>query len=683
MVMSNFLLEIYCEEIPPKAQIEAEKIFKYEFESFLNENKIESSNVNIFSTSRRIVIFIDEISSFKKKEKKQVRGPTVSSGQIAIDGFMKSNEIDNFKRLIIKEVNKKKYYFFEKKLETKKTSELLTDFIPKMLKNFKWKKSMRWADLDDKWIRPIKEILCLFDSHVLKFSFAGVDSSSFTYGNYLYNEKKIKCDSIKDYKNTLKKNYVILDRDDRKKMIISGLSDISSKKEITFDIPDDLLTETSSLVEYPNLMVGCFDKEYFSMPDFLLITVITGQQKYFVSRDRNGKLSNLFSFITNHETDKFNMIKKGNERVLKARFNDALFFLKEDKSIKLEDRNKKLKEITYFGNLGNVEDKSIRLLSLSVYISKVINFALNKNHKKILLISKSDLTSELVKEFPNLQGLVGSYYAELEGYTKEESDALKNQYRPVHSSDSCPKSQLSICLAVSEKIDQISGAFLSGNKPTGSRDPFALRRSALGIIRILIENKVDLEIKDLINFNYQLFKCFKFDEKFDVNEVISFTNIRLFVFLKDMGFRDDVLKSVISTNECNPYLVYYKVKILTDFISINEGKNFLSAYKRIDSILVNIENKKIIFDKNFFSEKEEKNLYDSMLIFQKRLNDYDKNKDFLKVITELQKISSLINLFFDNVKVNIEDEKKKRNRINLLTFCKFEFDRVCLFSFFD
>ena len=681
--MPNFLIEIYGEEIPPHAQIDGEKIFRAGFSNFLKEQKLSFNFVETFSSPRRITLIVNDIDKYKKEQFLSIRGPMVSASKKAVDGFLKSNKIGRKKDLLIKIVNEKEYYFYEKKINKISTLELLQEFLPILLKNFKWKTSMRWADFEQKWIRPIKSILCLFDKKIIKFNYCGISTSNYTFGNYLYSGNKIFCSSVKDYKEKLKKNYVIIDKKKRQEIIKKKLERTASKNNFFCNVNANFLEEISCLVEYPNILSGNFDKEFFSMPEFILTSVISNQQKYFSFRDNENNLCNLFSFVTNHKSDPTNRIIRGNEKVLKARFKDALFFIREDRLLKLEDRLFKLKEITYLEDLGNLYEKSVRLVKLSEYISKILNFKLDEKSKKIILISKTDLTSELVKEFPNLQGLVGSYYAELEGYSREQFNAIKEHYSPNHSNDLCPKSKLSICLSIADKIDQIIGVFLTGKKPSGSKDPFAIRRAALGIIRVLIENKIDMNLKILIQENYKLFSKIKLNEEFKIDEIMNFINVRLFIYLRENGISEGIFKSLITINEGNPYIIFYKANILSKFVATKKGKEFLGAYKRINSIIDKNIGKDTNVSRELFSTKEEKDLYDTSLVIKNKTLIKNFDMHFKTLIAEIQKLEPLINLFFDHVKVNVNDIKKKENRKKILIFSKAVIDKVCIFSFIE
>ena len=679
--MTEFLLEIYGEEIPPLSQIEAEKSLCELFNDFLDEMKLNFSSLETFSSSRRIVILIKDLPKLKLGEERVIRGPAVSSPDSAINGFLNANMVSNRENLYKDTLKDKEYFFLKKKVAEESVRDLFTKFLPICLSKIKWKKSMRWSNNREKWIRPIKQILCLFDKKIINFKFAGISSSEFTYGNYNFVSDKIKCNSFDDYKIKLEKNNVILCDKVRKEFIISQLEKLSKDSDLSFNFDEKFISDVSRLVEFPNIFHGYFDKSFFSMPEEFLVSVISGQQKYFSFKDKDDKLSNVFAFVTNHISDKKGLIRNGNEKVLKARFKDALFFIKEDTEIRLEDRIQKLDNITYFLGLGTLKDKVLRLSKIADLICNFTKYKMSEREKKIFLISKTDLTTEMVKEFPSLQGYVGSYYAELENYNESECNALIDQYKPVSSNDVCPKPQLSVYLSLTDKIDNILSAFLIGKKPTGSKDPFGLRRAALGIIRILIENKIDLNLIQIIRGSEELFKFKSMVKNFECDEITSFIKTRLTVYLKDRNLSGGVIDSIFLEEDLNPYLIYKKCKIINDFIQEKDALNFLNAYRRIDSILRDCSrNNNIKVYSNKFSSKYEEQLYKNFKELRKNLVQKRGLQKFSSNLTSFLRLTNFVNSFFDNVTVNSENRDERNNRISLLFFCRETVNLVCNFS---
>ena len=679
--MSDFLLEIYGEEIPELSQIEAEKRFLELFNNFFKESNISFEGISTYSSSRRIVVFVKKLPELIKGGEKIIRGPSVSADEKAISGFLKSNEISSIKKLYLHTVKDKKYYFYRKQIKDKKINEILSQFIPHCLSDFNWKKSMRWSNYRDFWIRPIKNILCILDGKIIPFKFSGIKSSNVTIGNYYYSSKKIKCKSFEDYKKSLVKNLVILSNTEREKIVKEKLKKKANSLNLKFNFSHDFIQTVSRLVELPNVFFGSFEKRFFSMPEDFLVTVISGQQNYFSFKDHKDKLSNVFAFVSNHSKDTKNEIKRGNEKVLKARFEDALFYIKEDLQIKLEDRLEMLKKITYFEGLGSLYDKAQRISNLGSHLKEIFNFSFKEIYKRIFLISKCDLTTEMVKEFTSLQGVVGSHYSRSQGYSSIESDALLEQYKPISAKDFCPKSELSICLSLANKIDDIVGAFLIGKKPTGSKDPFGLRRCALGIIRILIENKIDFNLFKFLNYSSSLYLVESVKKKHILDEIITFINVRMVVHFQSLGITQDFIKSVIKIDEFNPHIIFYKCQTLISFMNKKEGHKFVAAYKRIDSILKNSALKNNI-RKSELNDNYEKKLYEKVNEIEHKIEKLNLNKNLEEGLNHISELTPLVNLFFENVKVNIDDKFKKENRLALLKFTKSTLDQLCDFSKF-
>lgn len=677
--MSDLLLEIYGEEIPELSQIEAEKRFHELFNIFFKENNISFREISTYSTSRRIVVFVKKLPDIIKGEEKIIRGPAASANDKAINGFLKSNEISSRKKLYLQTVKDKKYYFYKKQIKDKKISEILAQFIPTCLSEFNWKKSMRWSNLREKWIRPIKNILCILDSKIIPFQFSGIKSSNETIGNYYYSLKKIKCKSFENYRKLLDKNLVTINNKDREKIIKEKLNAVSSSLNLKSNFSEEFTQTIARLVESPNIFFGTFDKKFFSMPEDFLVTVISGQQNYFSFKDQKGKLSNVFAFVTNHSKDIKNEIRRGNERVLKARFEDALFYIKEDLQIKLIDRLEMLKKITYFEGLGSLHDKTERISNLASHFKVIFDFSFKDIFKRIFLISKCDLTTEMVKEFTSLQGVVGSYYSRSQGYSTIESDALIEQYKPISAKDFCPKSELSICLSLANKIDDIVGAFLIGKKPTGSKDPYGLRRAALGIIRILLENKIDFNLYKVLSYSSSLYVHESSKKKYIIDEISTFITVRMVVYFQSIGITQDFIDSVIKIDELNPYITFHKSKSLSMFMNNKKGQNFLASYKRIDSILKDSVSKNNI-RKSELCNKYEKELYDKVNEIRNKIEKLNLNKNLDEGLKYICELTPLINLFFENVKVNVDDELKRKNRIALLTFSINTSNQLCDFS---
>ena len=679
--MTDFLLEIYSEEIPPKSQIEGKKILYEIFLNFFNQRKIKFGKIEVFSTARRLILIVSGLPRETDSEIKKLRGPAKLANKIAIDGFLKANKLKDKNDLIIEEVKGKEYFFLIKKIQSEVLNNIFSNFIPQALKSFGWKKSMRWADNKDKWIRPIKKILCIFDNEIVKFNFADINSSSSTTGNYLYSNKDKEIKSITEYKTYLKDNNVIISDISRKDVILSKLEIICKEFNLRINSEQKLINEVAGLVEYPNIFWGRFDKSFFSMPENFLVTVLSDQQKYFSFKDKENNLSDIFAFVSNHYEDKNNTIRKGNERVLRARFKDSLFFIKEDSLYKLEDRFERLEKITYFENLGNLKDKSFRISKVTEIIAKILNFSLTMQQKKISLLLKTDLTTEMVKEFPSLQGYVGSYYAKLQGFKEEEYRVIEDQYLPIPGDDAIPISKFSICVAIAEKVDNLNAAFLVGKKPTGSKDPYSLRRSALAIIRIVIESNININLTEIFIESRDLFKYKSLSIKVDNQEILNFIMTRLTSYFKEMKISSDVINSVATNKkELNPNLLFKKANQIIDFRAKKNGQDFIASYKRVESILTNNNKCNDPIKVELFRTSEEKKLYSYTAELDKLFIQSFVDLNYTDCVGKLFELTKMINSFFDKVKVNSEIKEEKINRMSLLFFLKYTVDKVCNFS---
>ncbi len=663
--MKDFFLEIYGEEIPPNSQINGENELKKSLEIFFQEKKIKFSEISSYSTSRRFIIITKNVSQFAESENLEIRGPRVEANEKAISGFMKSNDVKTKKQLQIKKIKDVEYFFIFKNLKSDKVEDLLKSNLNKILSSIKWKKSMRWSSFDERWIRPIRNILCMFGSKKIVFSYAGVTSNDFSFGNYQLNRKKIKFIDTQKYLKLLKQNFVLIDRNERMKIVKNKLLDFCNKKKLKKKFDENQIRRISDTVEYPNVYFGTFDKSYFEIPDFLLRSIISEKQDFFYFQKQDDELLNCFAFISNKISDKKSKLIVGNENVLKARFSDAIFFLEEDKKVSFQQRLELLKDIVFYENVGTLYDRSLRIKEITQIISRKLNYNLSDDIKKNLQYSNIDLTTELVKEFPILQGKVGGFYASLAGFKNDLCNAFSDQYNL--SFDKRNNNILSFILSISQKIDSIYGFFLTGKKLTGAGDPFGLRRSAIGIIKISLEKKINVEYSEILNI------CHKFYNnqgiKININKTLleDFLNKRLYIYLNDLGFRQDSIKSVLSDMKFNPYLIYEKVKVLESFIESKEGKLFLKAFKRLDSIAPR-NNQKVIFDLSVFNEEEEKILLESLSKIKKTIT-----KKPIHSINELKKlniISDPINNFLDKIKVNVDDEILKKNRQNLLLDCR-------------
>ncbi len=658
--MSDFLLEVYSEDIPSSAQILAEKEICDLFKKLFKKEDITYSSLETFSTPRRITISVTEMSKEEETKVIEIRGPTTSADSKAIEGFAKSNEIRDLKKLYKKFIKNKEYYFYSKKNNQKKIKDIINEEITNILSSIKWQKSMRWSNNNEKWSRPIKSILCVLDKKRLNFNFAGLKSDVFTYSNYHYSRSKIKCLDIYSYKKVLQKNFVTLSQEERKIKILSELEKFCSKNSLDPKFPQIQLSKIANSVEHINVFFGSFNVKDSNLPDFIIETIITEKQDNFCFKKKTGELSNFFAFVSNKNESKRNTLVEGNQKVLRARFSDANFFIEEDLKISLSDRLKKLSKMVFYDNLGNLYQRALRIVDLVETTSKNLDLNIEK-FKKDLIYSNFDLTTEIVKEYPSLQGLAGGFYAKLSGFSDEIVKAFSNQYK---ISGTGLQTDLSIALNISQKVDSVFGFFAAQKKISGSGDPFGIRRLTLSLIKILIENVLDIDIYLLIIKCQNIYRNQKISNFEDTLVIQTFFNKRMEVFLVEKGYSQEIIRCALKQKSFNPKLILARTQNLKKFLLSEEGDFFLKAFKRLNSIVEKVEEVNTV-DASLFEKEEERQLYESVNHF-KRENEKISGID----IDSFKQISHAINIFLDNVMVNAENDKVRKNRKSLLVECK-------------
>ena len=501
--MSEFFLELFSEEMPPNLQSSARDNLLTNFKIFFEKENIEyKKDIKVISTPNRLIIYFKNISSEIDQKSEEVKGPSINVVEKAILGFMKSNKIQR-KDIYKKNTDKGEFFFYKKPSKIIKTVDILNAEIPIILDKLSWKKSMKWGENDLYWGRPLKSILAIFDGQSLNFKFHHLNSSNTTFIDKEFEEKKKSFKNFSSYLSYFKKINVIIDNDLRKNYIEKQLIKSAKSKNLTIDINNKLINEVVGIVEKPKIILCNFDKKYLDIPKEIIIITMQYHQKYFPTYDNKANLTNNFYIIADSQ-DRKGLIKIGNERVVEARLNDAEFFWKKNKSQSLVKQVSQLKNVNYFKGLGSYYDKVQRIKKIGGLISDEL--LISKEKIEIASsICKVDLLSDLVGEFPELQGILGGYFAEIQGFEKEVCAAIKEHYLPHGTDSKIPKKPYSIALSLSDKIDTLIGFFAIGLKPTSSKDPYALRRLAIGVIKIILENKIKLKLRDFINYSCQLY----------------------------------------------------------------------------------------------------------------------------------------------------------------------------------
>ena len=674
--MAEFFLELFSEEIPAGLQKNLRVKLLEEFQKFFLEKSIKSKKSFSLSTPNRLIIVFEGLDKEIKISSEEIKGPKASAPEQALEGFIRSNNIEK-KDLFKNKTEKGEFYFYKTKSKSLKTNDLLIEFIPKLLESYQWKKSMKWGEFDLNWGRPLKSILSVFDNKVINFKFHHLHSSNSTFVDKDFEEKKKNFINFKSYEKYFKKQGILVDQDKRMELINREFSKILSKRKLVIKDNLRLFDEVVNLVDNPNILLCNFDKRFLSIPNEILTLTMQSHQKYFPTFDNKGKITNEFLIVANKKDQK-GLIKIGNERVVEARLADAEFFWNKDKTQNLVKKVSELKLMNFFKGLGSYFDKVQRMRNLGGMISDELLISKEKVELSAS-ICKTDLTSDLVGEFPELQGILGGYFAAHQGFDKDISLAISEQYLPIGLNSLVPKKSFSVALSITDKIDTLVGFFGINEKPSSSKDPFALRRMALGIIRTIIENKKDLKVNDLLNYSSSLYQNqgHKFINKDIQKELYNFLKDRFKYYLKEKQIRLDIIEASVSTFSLNKlFSSFEKAKSLNKIINNQVGIDISTSYKRASNILLSeMKNKKVEItnttDPGIFKTEFEKNLYKKISEIKKYYSNINNDENYEQSLLILAGAKKEVFEFFDNVQVNEDNETLRKNRLELINMlCK-------------
>ncbi|WP_341787392.1 glycine--tRNA ligase subunit beta [Rickettsia endosymbiont of Cantharis rufa] len=662
--MSELLLELFSEEIPALMQKNAEEGYLNIFTKIFEENEI-FAKVQVFAGPRRITLHATHLPKVTLPKEDEIKGPSIDAPETSINGFCKAHNVGKLE-LSTKLINNQLYYFLIKKTEEREIKEILSEIIVEAINKYSWAKSMFWGDYKIKWIRPLRNILCIFDGEILPLQFGHLTANNITYGHRLTDNKKLEVMDFEDHRNKLLENHVILERTKREEIIKTGLLELANFHDLTIKEEARLIEEVAGLTEFPVVLLGKIPQKFLELPKEVLISSMRTHQKYFCLFDKAGNFAPYFLFVSNGRFANSELIVQGNEKVLSARLSDAVYFYKQDISKTLESNLDKLLAVTFHAKLDNLKEKINRIIKICNYIAPN-----NKDLITAAKICKSDLVSEMVGEFPDLQGIMGYYYAKHEELNEEVAMAIRDHYKPQGLSDNVPSGNAAL-LGLADKIDSLVGLMIAGEAPTGSGDPYALRRQALGIIRIILENKLELQLTDLISFSISLYKDSSDKDK---DLIISFIEERIKFYFKN-NYDISLINAVLDLNLVD---TKFKLDALKEFLAEDVGKELLNAYKRANNI---ISDQKItgLVDASLFSTQPEKELFEVMQKISPQVTDSISDKDYNKALNLLSSLLTPITSFFDNVLVNDPDSKIAGNRLLLLQdICNF-FDKIAKFN---
>ncbi len=669
----DILIEIGCEEIPAGFIGPALEGGQRYLEEELKKKRISFSKVLITGSPRRLVYKIKDVGTKQQQQEDLVLGP---SEKVAFDdsgnptkaavGFAKSlnRKVEDLK---IFETEKGRYLGFMKKEKPSPAKELLPGILTGLLPALPFKKSMRWADLEIRFARPVQWIISLFGKEVINFSFGHVQSSNFTFGHRFLKPKKISIKDVSEYEKKLKEAFVIVDFDARKELIRKQLKEIEKKIGFRWVQDESLLETVTNLVEYPVTVVGKFDEEYLELPREILITTMKEHQKYFVFEDELGNLFPGFAAVSNIITEDMDVIVRGNERVLKARLADADFYYKDDLKEPLISKKDKLKEVIYQSDLGTYFDKVERVEMLARKIAERVAPDMVEMAARAAALSKIDLTTGVVYEFPELQGIMGRYYAMKTGEEPEVAEAVFEHYLPRGAADILPATETGAIVSIADRLDTICGCFSVGLIPTGTQDPYGLRRQSIGVMNVILGKKYDLSLSSLAKEAVKNLKDrIKGDEKTIISDVLDFFKGRLHGIISSGESDQEVVDAIIDAGFDNVLDVKARVDALSRFKQSDSYESLITGFKRAQNIIRGAQIRGDISEKLFVYD-EERELFKAIGEAKEAVHTLAAKKSYFEALEKLASLRDSVDSFFEKVLVMDKDEKLKNNRLALLS----------------
>jgi len=670
--VAQLLLELFSEEIPARMQARAAEDLQRLVSDGLKAAGLPFDAAKCFVTPRRLCLVADGLPLTQPDREEERKGPRVDAPEKAVQGFLSSTGM-RLDQLQKRDTGKGEFYFAVTASKGQPSATLIPGIIEKTVREFPWPKSMRWGAGGLRWVRPLHSLLCLFDGAPLTFEIDGVRAGDTTRGHRFMAPDTIRVRNFDDYRAALEKAFVCLDAADRKARILQQATALAAADGLEL-IPDEaLLDEVAGLNEWPTALLGKFDEAFLEVPPEVLRTAMRTHQKYFSLRGKDGKFAPRFIVVANLlAADGGTKITEGNQRVLAARLSDAKFFWDQDCRETLENRLEGLKDMVFHARLGSVREKVDRNAALAGMLTQFIPGADKAHAERAAKLAKCDLVTQMVGEFPELQGIMGRYYALADGERAEVAQAIRDHYSPAGPSDACPSAPLSIAVAMADKIDTLLQFWGIDEKPTGSKDPYALRRAALGVIRMILENGLRLNLAPL--FGAQ------------ADDLLAFFADRLKVHLREKGMRHDLVDAVFALGgQDDLVLLVARADALDVFVRSDDGANLLAAYKRAVNIL-RIEEKRDANSYNrhadpaAFRQEEERALFDRISEAAAEADDAVRREDFTAAMSAMARLRAPVDAFFDKVTVNADDAELRVNRLLLLSQIRSTLESVADFS---
>ncbi|MBX9946184.1 MAG: glycine--tRNA ligase subunit beta [Reyranella sp.] len=679
--MAEFLLELLSEEIPARMQARAADDLKRLVCDGLKAAGLSFADARAFATPRRLALVVDGLPAARADVSEEKRGPRIGAPDQAVQGFLKGAGLSSLDQAEKRDTGKGEFWFAVVTRKGGPTAAALPGIVDAALKALPWPKSMKWGSGTMTWVRPLQSVVALFDGRVLAGevapggAMAPLPFGDTTRGHRVLSRGAIKVADFADYTAKLEAAHVVLDPAERRKIILEGAERLCAAAQVALKVDEGLLDEVAGLVEWPVPLIGTIDPAFMDVPPEVLVVSMKTHQRYFATARSDGQLANRFVVVANTVArDGGATIVDGNERVLRARLSDAKFFWDQDRKVRLEDRLPALKNVVFHAKLGTQAERVARIAKLAVEIAGHVPGADRGLVEQAALLCKADLATGMVGEFPELQGTIGRYYALSEELPAAVAEAIGDHYAPAGPNDRCPSGPVSIAVALADKLEALVSFWSIGEKPTGSRDPFALRRAALGVIRIVVENKLRLPLRRF----------------FEAEDLLAFFAERLKVQMREKGVRHDVVDAVLALGgEDDLVRLLARVEALQSFLGGEAGRNLLTAYGRAANIVRAEEKKDKALaarlagtpDAALLEQAEEKAVAAALADVERALKPALAAEDFSAAMAAFARLRPPIDAFFDKVTVNVTDKPELRlNRLKLLNQIRATMDSVADFS---
>ena len=678
--MPNLLIELFSEEIPARMQRRAAEDLKKLITNGMVDAGLTYAGAAAFSTPRRLTLAVEDVLSESPTVREERKGPRVDAPEKAIEGFLRGAGLTK-DQLEVREEKKGQVYFATIEKPGRPAADIIAEVLEHAIRNFPWPKSMRWGTGTLRWVRPLHSIICVLsddvEATVVPVNIDGILSGNQTMGHrFMSSGAPITVSGFDDYAASLKKEHVILDPEERSQMIWQDATNIAFASGLEIVEDAGLLTEVAGLVEWPVVLMGEIDQEFLELPPEVLQTSMREHQKFFSVRDTKAGKITRFITVANRETaDQGATILAGNQKVLSARLADAKFFWENDLRVAQNDGltawTARLANVTFHNKLGSQKDRIDRIVALAGDLSTVTSADAHMA-QKAAGIAKADLSSEMVYEFPELQGLMGRYYAEAAGVEQDVANACEQHWQPLGPSDDVPTQAVSATVALADKLDTLCGFWAIDEKPTGSKDPFALRRAALGIIRLVLENQIRLPLIAAVSEHLGRFADVD-NASVIASDLLGFFHDRLKVYLRDRGIRHDVIDACVAMDGNDDIaLLVKRADALSAFFASEDGENLVQGFRRANNILTQAEAKDGVeysfgADVKFAETDEERALFHALETQGAKIDASMQAEDFADAMGAMAALRAPVDAFFEAVQVNSDNEIVRRNRLNLLS----------------